>query len=69
MAVLNLFDEPKSRGCKVKKGNWLSLLISIGMKLKVEGVGEIWVASARGQDGEVELTIMPCYHSWVSPLH
>ena len=26
VAVLNLFDEPKSRGCKVKKGNWLRLL-------------------------------------------
>ena len=32
-----------------------------GWGLKLEGVGEIWVARAREQEREVELTIMPYY--------
>ena len=38
-------------------------LKSIGIGLKIEGGGKkIWVASAKGQKGEVELTIMPFYY-------
>ena len=32
------------------------------MKLNMEVVEEIWVARVRGQEGEVELTIMPYYY-------
>jgi len=35
-------------------------MIEVG--LKMEGLGEMWVAKARGQDGQVELTIMR--HDW-----
>ena len=51
-------------GCKVKNaiGENIWELKSIGTELKVEVVGEIWVARARGQGEEVELTIMLYYH-------
>ena len=35
-------------------------MIEVG--LKMEGLGEMWVAKARGQEGQVELTIMR--HDW-----
>ena len=43
--------------CKVRKCNWLRhwRLGSIGMGLKMEVVGEIWMLMLRGQGGEVEL--------------
>ena len=38
------------------------------MGLKMEGVGEMWVVRARGQEGEVELTIMPYNNSYKFPI-
>ena len=31
----------------------------------MDGVGEIWVARARGQEGEVELCSMPHYYLYI----
>ena len=35
------------------------------MELNMEVVGETWVARARGEEGEVELTIMPYYYLYL----
>jgi len=43
----------------------LSELKSMGIELKMERVAKMWVVRVGGQEGEVELTIVPDYYYYM----